>query len=265
LIQCSTPIFADLFSLFAPVGDNGWILLHNICSVERYLSDFFLHCVYHNGTCACYLAAQERSLNNRTKSIFRLLKPFDQSAPLGASASFSSLYEQTRLPVFRYLYGLTGGPQEDVEDLTAEAYTRAWRARRTFQGDPEAALGWLMKIARRLVIDDYRRRKVRPVTDGDVPLELPATELSPEEALLAVDEQKALWQLLRSLPDESRETLTLRYLLGWRVNQIAEFLEVPENNISAAIHRSLERLRAHWSAQERLASGQMEKDYESHD
>jgi len=174
------------------------------------------------------------------------LKPFDQSAPLNAPASFSAFYERTHLPVFRYLYGLTGGPQEDVEDLTAEAYTRAWWARRTFQGDAEAALGWLMKIARRLVIDDYRRRKVRPVTDVDGAVELPAPEPSPEEALLAEDEQKALWQLLRSLPDEAGEILTLRYLLGWRVNQIAEYLEISENNVSAIIHRSLERLREHW-------------------
>jgi RNA polymerase sigma-70 factor, ECF subfamily len=185
-------------------------------------------------------------LNNRTKSIFRFLKPFEQSAPLGAPASFSDLYERTHLPVFRYLYGLTGGPQEDVEDLTAEAYARAWRARRTFQGDPEAALGWLMKIARRLVIDDYRRRKARPVLDGEPALELPAPGPSPEDALLAADEQQALWQFLRALPGEAREILTLRYLLGWRVNQIAVYLEIPENNISATIHRSLERLRVQW-------------------
>jgi RNA polymerase sigma-70 factor (ECF subfamily) len=185
-------------------------------------------------------------LNNRSKSIFGLLKPFNQSAPLQAPASFSALYERTHLSIFRYLYGLTGGPQEDVEDLTAETFIRAWRARSSFQGDEQAALGWLMKIARRQVIDDYRRRKARPVSDGDVPVELPTPEPSPEEALLAGDEQKVLWQLLRSLPVESGEILTLRYLLGWRVNQIAEYLEIPENNISATIHRSLERLCEHW-------------------
>jgi RNA polymerase sigma-70 factor, ECF subfamily len=203
-------------------------------------------------------------LNNRTKSILRFLKPLDQSAPLGAPAGFSAFYESTHVPVFRYLYGLTGGPQEDVEDLTAEAYARAWRARRTFQGDADASLGWLMKIARRLVIDDYRRRKARPQMDGEVPVELLAPGPSPEEALLVEDEQKALWQLLRSLPDESREILTLRYLLGWRVNQIAAYLEIPENNLSATIHRSLERLREHWPAQDRLTSDQMEKNHDTH-
>jgi RNA polymerase sigma-70 factor (ECF subfamily) len=135
-----------------------------------------------------------------------------------------------------------------VEDLTAEAFARAWRARRTFQGDADAALGWLMKIARRLVIDDSRRRKARPLEDGEVPVELPTPGPSPEEALIDGDERRVLWQLLRSLPDEPRETLTLRYLLGWRVNQIAAYLEIPENTVSVTIHRTLERLRQQWPA-----------------
>jgi len=181
-------------------------------------------------------------------SILRFLNPFDHSAPLSAPASFSAFYEQTHLPVFRYLYGLTGGPQEDVEDLTSETFTRAWRARRSFQGDNQAALGWLMKIARRLVIDDYRRRKARPVMDDPIPAELPLNAPWPEEMALASEQQQMLLSFLRALPDESREILVLRYLLGWRVNQIAEYLEIPENNLSATIHRTLERLRQQWPA-----------------
>ena len=185
-------------------------------------------------------------MNNRTKSIFGLLKPFDQSAPLNAPASFSALYERTHLSIFRYLYGLTGGPQEDVEDLTAEAFIRAWRARRSFQGDDQAALGWLMKIARRQVIDDYRRRKARPVTDGNIPDELPTTEPHPEEIVLVGEEQQILLSLLQALPEEPREILVLRYLLGWRVNQVACYLEIPENTVSVTIYRTLERLRQQW-------------------
>jgi len=165
---------------------------------------------------------------------------------LSTPASFSVFYEQTHLPVFRYVYGLAGGPQEDVEDLTAEGFIRAWRARRTFQGDVDAALGWLMKIARRLVIDDYRRRKARPVTEGDVPIEFPAANPQPEEVAVTGEEQQVLWALVRALPDEPREMLVLRYLLGWRVNQIAEYLEIPENTVSVSIHRTLERLRQQW-------------------
>jgi RNA polymerase sigma-70 factor (ECF subfamily) len=165
---------------------------------------------------------------------------------LSTPASFSVFYEQTHLSVFRYVYGLTGGPQEDVEDLTAEAFTRAWRARRAFQGDEGAALGWLMKIARRLVIDDHRRRRARPVTEGEVPVKFPAANPQPEEFAVTEEEQHVLWSLVRALPDEPREMLVLRYLLGWRVNQIGVYLDIPENTVSVNIHRTLERLRQQW-------------------
>jgi RNA polymerase sigma-70 factor (ECF subfamily) len=185
-------------------------------------------------------------LNHRTKSFLGLFKPVAQPAPLSAPASFSAFYERTHLSLFRYLYGFTGGPQEDVEDLTAEAFSRAWRARRTFQGDEPASLGWLIKIARRLAIDDYRRRKARPVIAGDIPDEMPISGPLPEDLAMAGEDQQILWSLLRGLPDEPREILVLRYLLGWQVNQIAACLELPENSVSVTIHRTLERLRQQW-------------------
>jgi RNA polymerase sigma-70 factor, ECF subfamily len=193
---------------------------------------------------------QEQILTDRIKSIFKLYKPFDRSTLLSTAARFSDFYEQTYLPVYRYLYGLTGGPQEDVEDLTAEAFTRAWRMRHNFYGDADAALGWIMKIARHLVIDDYRRRKARPEVEGEVPIKIPAASPHPEEVTLEGESQHLMWDLIKTLPDKPREMLILRYLLGWRVSQIAVYLEIPENTISVTIHRTLEQLRQQWLQQQ---------------
>lgn len=85
---------------------------------------------------------------------------FDESAPLASAEAFSHFFEATHLSVFRYIYGLHGGPAADVEDLTAEAFLRAWKARHRFSGDAHAALGWVITIARRLVIDVCRRNSV---------------------------------------------------------------------------------------------------------
>ena len=185
-------------------------------------------------------------MTHQIKKLFKSVRSVDQPAPLSTSASFSALYERTHLSVFRYIYGLTGGPQEDAEDLTAEAFARAWRARRSFRGDEGAALGWLMKIARHLVIDDHRRRQARPVMEGEIPLEFPTPLPSPEETAADKDEQETLWWFLGSLPEGPREMLVLRYLLSWRVDQIAEYLEIPDNTVSVTIHRTLERLHQEW-------------------
>lgn len=161
-------------------------------------------------------------------------------------AAFSALYDRTYLIVFRYVYGLCGGPAQDVEDLTAETYLRAWRARESFTGDGEAAAGWLLQIARRLVIDAYRRRRARPDGDAEPPEFVAAPDAGPEEETQAREQWRALWQLLAGLSPDQREMLVLRYMLGWRVNRIARHFGLAENTVSVTIRRVLGRLRKAW-------------------
>jgi RNA polymerase sigma-70 factor (ECF subfamily) len=164
------------------------------------------------------------------------------NSPIASPSNFRDLYELNRLPVFRYIYGLTGGPQDDVEDLTAETFLRAWKARHRFEGDADSATGWLIRIAKRLVIDAYRRTlpATRDLT-ADHPLE-PA----PEQAAIAREQQRFLFALLADLPDEQREIIILRYMLGWRVNDIALHIGMTENNVSVTIYRTLSKLREKW-------------------
>ena len=128
------------------------------------------------------------------QSLTRLFHPVVDDAPLESAEAFSALYERNYRSVYRYLYGLRGGPAEDVEDLTADTFARAWKSRRSFAGDPHSAgTGWLQR-----------------------------------------------------LPGEQREMLVLRYLLDWRITQISEYLEIPENTVSVTIRRTLARLQRDW-------------------
>jgi RNA polymerase sigma-70 factor, ECF subfamily len=162
-------------------------------------------------------------------------------------STFSRLYEKTHLSVFRYAYGLKGGPLQEVEDLTAEVYARAWKTRDRFNGNEQAALGWLLRIAKNLVIDQARSQKVRQV-DEEINIELLVDpgEL-PELDIIAREQIKTLWRMLGLLPEEPREMLVLRYILGWQVLQIAEYAGISENNVSVTIRRALQRLRTDWA------------------
>lgn len=166
-----------------------------------------------------------------------------QRSPIASPNAFDLLYRHNRLAVFRYIYGLTGGPQEDVENLTAETFLRAWKARHRFDGDENNATGWLIRIAKRLVIDDYRRRVTQAALG--LPPDHPRDSL-PEQAAQENEEHRFLLALLAELPDGQREILVLRYTLGWRVGEIAQHIGVSENNISVTIHRALSRLREKW-------------------
>jgi RNA polymerase sigma-70 factor (ECF subfamily) len=165
---------------------------------------------------------------------------------LQTKKEFQHLYEHTHLAVFRYIYGLHGGPKEEVEDLTTTTYLRAWKSRYRFRGNGDAAFGWLLKIARNLVIDAYRRQVIRPnLLDIEKQI-TPAPGLPPEDQVHMQEQIRTLWGLIAELPNQQREIIVLRYLLDWRVKDIATYLEKNENNISVTIRRVLKRLQDEW-------------------
>ena len=183
--------------------------------------------------------------NTRLRSIKRRFwKENENSIP--NADTFSRLYEETHLIVFRYVYGLSGGPLQEAEDLTAETYARAWKTRQSFNGNEQAALSWLLRIARNLAIDLSRRRKVRDVDDS-IPIALLAdSNLAPELDVITREQISILWELLGTLPEDVREMIVLRYILGWQIKQIAEHLGLSENNVSVTIRRTLKSLQRDW-------------------
>jgi RNA polymerase sigma-70 factor (ECF subfamily) len=173
-----------------------------------------------------------------------LWKTTEHSLP--TAEVFTRLYEETYLIVFRYIYGLSGGPVQEAEDLTAETYTRAWKTRQHFNGDEGAALGWLLRIARNLAIDLSRRRKVRDV-DESILIELLAdSHPAPEHDVITREQIQILWRMLGTLAEDTREMLVLRYILGWQIKLIASHLDMNENNVSVTIRRALKRLQHDW-------------------
>ena len=166
-----------------------------------------------------------------------------RNSPIASPASFRAMYELNRLPVFRYVYALTSGSQADAEDLTAETFLRAWKARHQFQGELDSAIGWLIRIAKRLVIDDYRRT-ARANRNSPTVVN---SESGPEQTAIQQEQQRLLFRLVANLPDEQREILILRYLLGWRVSDIARHTGASENKVSVSLHRILSKLREKWT------------------
>lgn len=172
--------------------------------------------------------------------------------PLLDKESFSSLYSHTYLIIYRFIYGIHGGPNEEVEDITCETFLHAWKGRSRFTGDDQDALRWLFTIARHLVIDAHRKKKthldetIDSFDDLDFESGLLSTKLTPEEITVNNEQYAKLWSLLQNLTIEKREMLVLRYMVGWQVKQIAEYLEMEENTISVYIHRSLDQIRLDW-------------------
>jgi RNA polymerase sigma-70 factor (ECF subfamily) len=144
-----------------------------------------------------------------------LLHWWKRSPPLATAEAFAALYVRTHVHVFRYVRGVHNGSLEQAEHIVAETFVRAWQARLRFQGDDDAALGWLLQIARRLVIDGHRRQQHRDHAPASALRDLPTADRLPDEHAISRDQLHVLHGQLARLPDDQRQMLVLRYLVGW--------------------------------------------------
>ena len=74
--------------------------------------------------------------------------------------TFESLYERTFPKVYAYVASLLRD-RSAAEDVTALAFERAYRKRRTYRAGRGSAEAWLFGIARNAALDELRKRKRR--------------------------------------------------------------------------------------------------------
>ncbi|MDT4987328.1 MAG: hypothetical protein QOI74_1422 [Micromonosporaceae bacterium] len=140
---------------------------------------------------------------------------------------FDAFYRGTSRRLARYAYGLTGDAAE-AQDLTQEAYARAWRRWRTVRAcdEPEA---WLRVVLTRLATDRWRRLGVRRAVSAALRPPAPAEPPSENTVLLVA--------ALRTLPVLQRRALVLHYLLDRSVADIAAETETNVNTVKSWLAR----------------------------
>jgi len=168
--------------------------------------------------------------------------PLDDEAALVRSAQrdpgqFGALYDRYVQPVYRYLYSRVGAIH-DAEDLTAQTFLRALEALPRYRHRGHFA-AWLFAIARHKAIDYYRGRREH------VALEETARADDPDPLALAVQsEQHArLAGLVRTLTEDERELIRLRYTAGLSYGEMAALTGRNEDAVKKALYRLLDRLQ----------------------
>ncbi len=160
-----------------------------------------------------------------------------------SAEDFARFYETAHLSVFRYIMVLCAGNQSEAEDITAEAIFRAWEKRQQFSGSAQAALGWVITIARHILIDRRRAEAARPA-ETELDEALAGCEESIESILIDEDQLQDALAAIARLPDPQRDIFTLRHVLGWRVQAIAAALGLAENTVSVCLRRAVAKIQA---------------------
>jgi RNA polymerase sigma-70 factor (ECF subfamily) len=139
------------------------------------------------------------------------------------------------------------GDREEASDALQDAFLSAFRAADRFRGESQVST-WLHRIVVNACHDRLRRRKVRPATPTeDDTLDVLSNERvsrsggSPDHASQTetrLDVQAAL----DLLPLEQRLALTLVDMLGYRVEEAAEILEVATGTVKSRCARGRAKL-----------------------
>jgi RNA polymerase sigma-70 factor (ECF subfamily) len=144
--------------------------------------------------------------------------------------------------VFRLSYRLTGNRQ-DAEDLSQEAFVRAFKALEKYT--PGTMGGWLHRITTNLFLDQARRKsKIRFDRFAEGSEErLPGTAVTPERYFefnnLDIDVQEAL----RALSPEFRAAIVLCDMEGFSYEEVSRILDVKLGTVRSRIHRGRAMLR----------------------
>jgi RNA polymerase sigma-70 factor (ECF subfamily) len=152
---------------------------------------------------------------------------------------FFTLYEGEADALFRFV-SFRMADREKAKDIVQESFLRLWKVLISDK-TPENARAYLYRIARNLLIDEYRRvqsSSLDEMMEGGFDKE-GETSISPEEEI----DTKEVLRVLRQLPENYSEILWLRFVEDWRVKDIAESLGVSENAASVRLHRGLQILR----------------------
>ena len=174
-----------------------------------------------------------------------------ERARQGDQAAYGELVRDHQEIAFRVAFLITRSAP-DAEDVTQEAFIKAWRALGRFRTDAPFR-PWLLRIvaneARNRVRSNRRRREVPDpgVETGDrrQPYAEPVDPgPSPEERTLAADERRLLLAALDRLRDEDRLVIGARYLLDLSEAEMAEALGIARGTVKSRLSRAMSRLRA---------------------
>ena len=176
------------------------------------------------------------------------------AAGRGDGAATAAFVRATQGDVWRYVAYLVD--RANADDLTQETYLRALRGLRTFRAQTTARI-WLLSIARRVVVDHFRRQGRRPAVvaslDGD--------DVGGDRLRQVGDsaEEVSMRLLIASLDPDKRDAFVLTQVHGLSYAEAAQACGVPIGTIRSRMARAREHLVAELAEPLQQADGRRQR------
>ena len=158
----------------------------------------------------------------------------------GDGNAFRRLYDMHVDRVYRHIYYRVGN-NTDAEDLTQQAFIKAWQAIGRYKKTASPFLAWLIKISHNLVIDFYRSKKSEKHTDFDIVATEPETD--PAHLAEAYFKQQEIRQVINKLHGDQQQVILMRFIEDCSYAEIAAALGKSEGATRVILHRGLAKLK----------------------
>ena len=169
----------------------------------------------------------------------------------GDQQAFGLLVAKYQRKLMRLVMRLVRDPAE-AEDVTQEAFIKAYRALPGFRGE-SAFYTWLYRIgvnaAKNWLIANRRRAPTTTVVDSDEAEGYDGGELlhdtdTPERLLMSRQIADAVNSAMERLPDDLRTAITLREIDGLSYDEIANAMNCPIGTVRSRIFRARDSIAA---------------------
>lgn len=165
-----------------------------------------------------------------------------EGAAIFDERALGELYDRYEARIYSYIYRRTGN-ESLAEDLTAQVFLKMLEAIRSDKAWHSSFSGWLYRIAHNAVIDYYRQRDRQQQVSLEDTLTTTASDHNPVVMAEASVDAERLRIAISRLTEEQAEVITLRFLEGYSISEVAEMLDKTEGSIKALQYRAVTTLR----------------------
>lgn len=168
-----------------------------------------------------------------------------ERAQRGDKAAFGLLVSKYQRKLARLLSRLIRDPAE-VEDVTQEAFVKAYRALSNFRGE-SAFYTWLYRIgvntAKNYLVSQNRRAPTSTAADADEAENFDDGDQlrdinTPENLLSSKQMADTVTTAMEALPEELRTAIVLREIEGLSYEEIAKIMDCPIGTVRSRIFRA---------------------------
>ena len=132
--------------------------------------------------------------------------------------------------------------REEAEDIVQDTLIKVWNSRERWQ-QLESIEAYSLTIARNLSLDRTKKMDNNNGSLDEEKIERPDNASNPSDRMIQKDKLDIVRRMIDGLPEKQRSCLQLRDIEGKAYKEIAEILDITEEQVKVSIFRARQSIK----------------------